>query len=495
MIKHLINGELIESYTRLQEIYNPENGKVSDELCIGDQIAANMAVSAAKKALNSWKSLSPLKRVRILFKYNELLKIHKEELAQLIIKEHGKVYLDALGEVQRGIEVVEFACGIPQLIKGDYSYNVATSVDSFTIRHALGICVGITPFNFPVMVPMWMFPIAIACGNTFILKPSERDPSSTMRLAELFSEAGLPKGVLNVVHGDKIMVDSLLTHPDVSAVSFVGSTPIAKYIYETASKNGKRVQSLGGAKNHCVVMPDSDINNVTSGLMGAAFGSAGERCMATSVVVAIGDQTANNLVSSLSEKIDKLIVAPGHIKGAEMGPLITEKHRQKIIDFIDLGIKQGAVLIKDGRSFKYKGCEQGFFVGASLFDYVTPEMDIYQKEIFGPVLCVVRVGNLKEAIDLVNNHEFANGSTIYTNNGTVAREYSSQVEVGMVGINIPIPVPMAFHSFGGWKNSLFGDTYMHGPEGIHFYTRLKTITTRWNQEKSDYKYFSMPTLQ
>ncbi|TNF65929.1 MAG: CoA-acylating methylmalonate-semialdehyde dehydrogenase [Gammaproteobacteria bacterium] len=495
MIEHFINGKKVSSCSDTYDIYNPATGEIIDTLAMGSESEIDQAVTAAKNAFASWSKLSPLKRSRVLFKYYQLLNDNKETIAKLITKEHGKVYSDALGEVQRGIEVVEFACGMPQLLKGDFSYQVSTSVDCYSLRQPVGVCAGITPFNFPAMVPMWMFPIAVACGNTFILKPSEKDPSASMYLAELFKQAGLPDGVLNVVHGDKKVVDAILHHPDILAVSFVGSTPIAQYIYETAAKNAKRVQALGGAKNHCIVMPDANMDDAVAGLMGAAYGSAGERCMAISVAVAVGEETADNLINQLSEQIDQLKVAPGDIEGAQMGPVITKAHREKIIGYVDLGVKEGAKLVKDGRSFTCSGHENGFFVGPALFDQVTPDMTIYKEEIFGPVLCVVRVGSLKEAIQLINHNQYANGVAIYTRDGASAREFASDIQVGMVGVNIPIPVPMAFHSFGGWKNSLFGDMSVHGPEGVRFYTRLKTVTSKWSasQLSSDNQFF-MPTL-
>ncbi|MCF6776062.1 CoA-acylating methylmalonate-semialdehyde dehydrogenase [Thiotrichales bacterium 19X7-9] len=495
MIEHFINGKKVSSSSHTYDIYNPATGEIIDTLAMGSESEIDQAVIAAKNAFASWGKLSPLKRSRVLFKYYQLLNDNKETIAKLITKEHGKVHSDALGEVQRGIEVVEFACGMPQLLKGDFSYQVSTSVDCYSLRQPVGVCAGITPFNFPAMVPMWMFPIAIACGNTFILKPSEKDPSASMYLAELFKQAGLPDGVLNVVHGDKKVVDAILHHPDILAVSFVGSTPIAQYIYETAAKNAKRVQALGGAKNHCIVMPDANMDDAVAGLMGAAYGSAGERCMAISVAVAVGEETAGNLINQLSEQIDQLKVAPGDVEGAQMGPVITKAHREKIIGYVDLGVKEGAKLVKDGRSFTYSGHENGFFVGPALFDQVTPDMTIYKEEIFGPVLCVVRAGSLKEAIQLINHNQYANGVAIYTRDGASAREFASDIQVGMVGVNIPIPVPMAFHSFGGWKNSLFGDMSVHGPEGVRFYTRLKTVTSKWSasQLSSDNQFF-MPTL-
>tara|TARA_R110002049_G_scaffold10471_2_gene51459 strand:- start:435 stop:1943 length:1509 start_codon:yes stop_codon:yes gene_type:complete len=496
VVTDYIDGKCIDSSERTKYIFNPATGEVISKVSMGTSDNVNLAVKSAKEALKEWSKLSPLKRARFLFKYTELLYQNKECLAKSISKEHGKVYADALGEVQRGIEVVEFVCGVPELLKGDMSYQVSSSMDTYSIRQPVGVCVGITPFNFPLMVPLWMYPVAIACGNTFVLKPSEKDPSASMLAIKLLHEAGIPKGVVNIVNGDKEVVDALLHHKDVAAVSFVGSTPIAKYIYETASKNGKRVQALGGAKNHCVLMPDANMNDATAGLMGAGFGSAGERCMAVSVIVAVGNDTANKIISSLSSKIDILKIAPGDVDGSEMGPVITKEHKDKIISYIDTGIEQGATLVKDGRKFTCKGHEKGFFVGPTLFDNVKPSMTIYKEEIFGPVLCIVRVGSLKEAIALINNNQYGNGTSIYTQDGASARQFSSEVEVGMVGINVPIPVPMAFHSFGGWKNSLFGTNGMHGLEGVRFYTRLKTITTKWDASSyTENNQFFMPTLQ
>lgn len=494
-IMHYIAGSEVSSRAPLQEVFNPALGEAVARLHMGSELEVNQAVDSAKCALQHWKILSPLKRSRLLFRYYELLNQHRNELAHLIMTEHGKVVEDALGEVQRGIEIVEFACGMPYLLKGEHSHQVASGVDAYSIRQSLGVCVGITPFNFPCMVPLWMFPIALACGNTFVLKPSERDPSVVMRLAELLFEAGFPQGVLNVVHGDQVVVEALLHHPDVAAVSFVGSTPVAKHIYATAAAEGKRVQALGGAKNHCVVMPDANFDEAVNGLMGAAFGSAGERCMAISVAVVVGDEQADRFVAAMKSKIEKLKVAAGNVKGAQMGPVITRAHQESIESYVDGAEKAGATLVTDGRNYRCDGYEKGFFVGPTLLDHVKPSMKVYQDEVFGPVLCVVRVGSLNEAIALINHKEVANGTSIYTSDGAAARKFSDEIEVGMVGVNVPIPVPMAFHSFGGWKASSFGGFGMHGEEGVRFYTRMKTITTKWlGSELSEDSHFYIPTL-
>src|SRR5688572_19401860 len=429
-----------------------------------------------------------------MHKFKELCEEHIDELAKIITDEHGKVLSDAKGEVIRGIEVVEFACGGPHLLKGEVTENVGTNVDSHSLRQPLGVVAGITPFNFPVMVPMWMFPVAIACGNTFILKPSERDPSASLMLAELFKKAGLPDGVFNVVHGDKQAVDALLTHPDIQAISFVGSTPIARYIYETGAAHGKRVQALGGAKNHMLIMPDADIDLTVDALMGAAYGSAGERCMAISVAVAVTDAVGDKIVRELTKRLADMKVGPGTDKDVHMGPLVTKEHRDRVKGYVDLGVQEGAKLVVDGRDFKSKEEPNGFYLGGSLFDHVKPNMRIYKEEIFGPVLGVVRVKNYREGVDLINSHEYGNGTAIFTRDGDAARTYGNEIQVGMVGVNVPIPVPMAFHSFGGWKNSLFGDHHMHGPEGVRFYTRLKTITTRWPTGIRQGADFVMPTM-
>ena len=495
LIEHYVNGsKYTGSSKRKGKVFNPATGDVSSEVLLGSKEDLNKTVDFAKIAFENWSTKPPIQRARIIFKYKELIEKNYDELTKLIVSEHGKVYEDAKGSLTRGLEVVEFACGIPQMLKGEFTENVGTDIDSWSLRQPLGVCAGITPFNFPAMVPMWMFPMAIACGNTFILKPSEKDPSCSMKLAELFSEAGLPDGVLNIVNGDKEVVDSILENKDIQAVSFVGSTPIAKYIYENAAKNEKRVQALGGAKNHCVVMPDCDLDQAVNGLMGAAYGSAGERCMAQSVAVAVGS-IGDELVSELSKKVEKLKVGPGMDKSSEMGPLVTKEHLEKVTGYVDLGIKEGANLVVDGRKMKLQGYENGFYIGGCLFDNVTKDMRIYKEEIFGPVLSVVRVDDFNEATKLVNDHEFGNGTSIYTRDGDVGRSFASKIKVGMVGINIPIPVPVAHHSFGGWKRSLFGDQHMHGPEGVRFYTKLKTITSRWPSGVRSNPEFIMPTMK
>ena len=451
-------------------------------------------VNIALKAFQEWSNTPPISRARILFKFKELIEKNSDTLTKVIVSEHGKVYDDAKGSLTRGLEVVEFSCGIPHLLKGEFTENVGKNVDSWSIRQPLGVCAGITPFNFPAMVPMWMFPISIACGNTFILKPSEKDPSCSMMLADLLKQAGLPDGVFNVINGDKDVVDAILTHKDISAISFVGSTGVAKYIYENAAKNEKRVQALGGAKNHCVVMPDADIDQAVNGLMGAAYGSAGERCMAQSVAVAVG-KIGDELIKKLAQKVEALKVGPGMDKTSEMGPLVTKEHLEKVKGYVDLGVKEGAELIVDGRELKLQGYENGFYFGGCLFDKVTDKMKIYKEEIFGPVLSVVRVNDFNSAVDLINNHEYGNGTSIFTRDGDSARTFSNRIKVGMVGVNIPIPVPMAFHSFGGWKRSLFGDHHMHGLEGVRFYTKLKTVTSRWPSGIKDNPEFTMPIMK
>ena len=493
-IEHFVNGNSFSgSSKRTSDVFNPATGEVSAKVNLASKKDIDDVIAVAKNAFIKWSQVSPLQRSRILFKFKNLIEQNTDELTKSIVSEHGKVYDDAKGSLTRGLEVVEFACGIPHLLKGEFTENVGGGVDSWSIRQPLGVCAGITPFNFPAMVPMWMFPLAIACGNTFILKPSEKDPTCPLMLGKLLKEAGLPDGVFNVVNGDKESVDSLLSNPDVSAISFVGSTPIAKYIYENAAKFEKRVQALGGAKNHCVVMPDADLDQTVAGLMGAAYGSAGERCMAQSVAVAIGD-IGDELVSRLTKEVQKLKVGPGMDKTSEMGPLVTSQHLEKVTGYIDIGVKEGAKLVVDGRKFqKLQGYEKGFYIGGSLFDHVTPDMRIYKEEIFGPVLSVVRAKDFNEAINLINNHEFGNGVSIFTRDGNSARTFTSHIKVGMVGINIPIPVPMAFHSFGGWKRSLFGDHHVHGMEGVRFYTKLKTVTSRWPTGKASAS-FTMPTM-
>ena len=495
LINHFIDGKLTPGTSEIKsKVYDPSIGEQKSEVFLGNKIDIDEAVKVAKKAFENWSLKPPLQRARIMFKFKNLIEKNSEEITKIIVKEHGKVYEDAKGSLQRGLEVVEFACGIPQVLKGEFSENVGTNVDSWSIRQPLGVVAGITPFNFPAMVPMWMFPIAISCGNTFILKPSEKDPSCSIMLAQLLKDAGLPDGVFNVVNGSKEAVDAILENQDVKAISFVGSTPVAKYIYENAAKNEKRVQALGGAKNHLVVMPDCDLDSAVDGLMGAAYGSAGERCMAQSVAVAVGN-IGDELVSRLSKKVETLKVGPGMDKNSEMGPLITKEHLEKVSGYVDLGVKEGAKLVVDGRNLKLQGYENGFFIGGCLFDNVKKDMRIYKEEIFGPVLSVVRVKNFDEATKLVNDHEFGNGVSIYTKDGDAGRTFTNKIQVGMVGINVPIPVPMAFHSFGGWKRSLFGDSAMHGVEGVRFYTKLKTITSRWPSGVRSNPEFVMPTMK
>ncbi len=495
LIEHFINGKITKgSSKKTSKVFNPATGQQTAEVNLASKSDVDLAVEKAKEAFVEWSRKPPAQRARIIFKFKELIEKNSDELTKLIVSEHGKVYEDAKGSLTRGLEVVEFACGIPHLLKGEFTENVGTDVDSWSVRQPLGVCAGITPFNFPAMVPMWMFPMAIACGNTFVLKPSEKDPSCSIRLAELLKEAGLPDGVFNVVNGGKEAVDALINNKDVVAMSFVGSTPIAKYIYENCAKNEKRVQALGGAKNHCVVMPDCDLDQAVNGLMGAAYGSAGERCMAQSVAVAVGG-IGDKLVSSLAKKVEALKVGPGMDKESEMGPLITKEHLAKVKSYVDIGEKEGAKLIVDGRNFKLQGYEKGYYIGGCLFDYVTKDMKIYKEEIFGPVLSVVRAKDFNEALQLVNDHEFGNGVSIFTRDGDSGRTFSSKAKIGMIGINIPIPVPMAFHSFGGWKRSLFGDQHMHGPEGVRFYTKLKTITSRWPSGQRADPEFVMPTMK
>ena len=478
-INHWIGGKSSQrAPERTADVFNPATGEVTAKVAMATPADVDAAVDAAQAALPAWRDASLAKRARVMFAYRELLERHKVEIAALLTAEHGKVAADALGEVNRGIEVVEFACGLPQLLKGEFSENVSSDVDSYLIRQPVCVVAGITPFNFPAMVPMWMYPLALACGNTFVLKPSERDPSAANFCAELLAEAGLPPGVFNVVHGDKVAVDRILQHPEIGAVSFVGSTPIAKYIYDTGTAHGKRVQALGGAKNHMVVLPDADMELAADAVIGAAYGSAGERCMAISVMVAVGD-AADRLVPLLRARIAKLRVGPGNDPANEMGPLVTRTHLDKVRGYVDSGVAQGATLVEDGRDPKVPGHERGFFLGPCLFDHVTPDMTIYKDEIFGPVLSIVRVPTYAAALELIHANEYANGVAIFTNDGGAARKFQHEVKVGMIGINVPIPVPMAYYSFGGWKASLFGDTHVHGKEGIHFYTRGKVITARW----------------
>ncbi len=488
-----INGQPAASKSaRFGEVTNPATGQVIRTVPFADAADVDAAVTAAAAAFPAWRDTPAVRRARVLNRFRDLVEKHQKELAALITEEHGKVFLDAMGSVQRGIEVVEYAVGAPELLKGAYSEQVGRGVDAHSRLQPLGVCAGITPFNFPAMVPMWMFPMALACGNTFVLKPSEKDPSCAVRLAELLKEAGLPDGVFNVVHGDKDAVDAILQHPDVKAVSFVGSTPIAKYIYATAAANGKRVQALGGAKNHAVVLPDADLDFTVDALMGAAYGSAGERCMAISAVVAVGG-AADPLVAKIAAKARQLRVGPGAADGMEMGPLVTAAHRDRVTGYIDAGVADGATLVVDGRGLEVEGYERGFFVGPTLFDRVTPAMSIYKDEIFGPVLVVLRADSLDEAIGIVNRNQYGNGTALFTSSGAAARKYEDAIEVGMVGVNVAIPVPMAFFSFGGWKQSLFGDLHVYGPEGIAFYTRTKAITTRWPATHATSAGFHMPT--
>ena len=491
---HYIGGKAVDGGSgRSAPVFNPALGVAATEVALASAAETKSAIASARTALTEWSDTPALRRARVMFKFRELIEKHADELAAIITREHGKVLADARGEVTRGLEIVEFACGIPQLLKGEYSDAVGRGIDSWSLRQPVGVCAGITPFNFPAMVPMWMFPIAVACGNTFVLKPSEKDPGCPLRLAELMTEAGAPAGVLNVVNGDKEAVDTLLTDPGVDAVSFVGSTPIAEHVYRTGSNAGKRVQALGGAKNHMVVMPDADPATAAHALAGAAYGSAGERCMAISVAVAVGD-AGDRLIAALKPELAAIKVRPGTEDGADMGPLVTREHRERVLGYVEAGIQEGAKLVVDGRKLTVPGHERGFFMGPVLFDGVTEGMTVYREEIFGPVLVVLRVRTLDEALGLIERHEFGNGTSIFTRDGGAAREFTRRVAAGMVGINVPIPVPMAFHCFGGWKRSLFGPLHMHGPDGVRFYTRLKTVTARW-PEGSRGAEFTMPTMR
>jgi malonate-semialdehyde dehydrogenase (acetylating)/methylmalonate-semialdehyde dehydrogenase len=492
-VGHFIGGRAVASTSgRRQPVFNPATGAVARQVALGSTDEVDAAVRAGLAAFPAWADTPPLRRARVMQRFLELLQQHRDTLAAMITAEHGKVYTDAQGEVTRGIDVVEFACGIPQLLKGDFTDQVSTGIDNWTFRQPLGVVAGITPFNFPVMVPMWMFPVAIACGNCFILKPSERDPSPSLFLAELLKQAGLPDGVFNVVQGDKVAVDALLAHVDVKALSFVGSTPIAQYIYETGARNGKRVQALGGAKNHMVVMPDADLDQAVDALIGAAYGSAGERCMAISVAVLVGE-AADRIMPKLAERARALKVKNGMELDAEMGPLVTKQALERVEGYIGAGVAEGAKLVVDGRGLRVPGHEDGFFTGGTLFDRVEPGMKIYREEIFGPVLSCVRVPDLRAALELVNGHEFGNGVACFTSDGNVAREFSRRVQVGMVGINVPIPVPMAWHGFGGWKKSIFGDMHAYGEEGVRFYTKQKSIMQRWPESIAKGAEFAMPT--
>lgn len=495
-LQNYVNGKMVDSAgTRFGDVFNPALGAVASQVPMSTAADVASAVAAAKKAFDGWSATPAVRRARVMFNLKHLIDEHMDELAALVSAEHGKVLDDARGSVTRGMEVVEFAAGIPQLLKGEYSEGVARGVDSWSFRQPLGVCAGIGPFNFPAMIPMWMAPVAIACGNTFVMKPSERVPSLSLRLAELWTEAGLPPGVFNVVNGDKEVVDAFIEHPDVAGISLVGSTPVAENVYQRATRAGKRVQCLGGAKNHMIVMPDADLSHTVDALMGAAYGSAGERCMAISVAVAVGAETGDRLVEALIPKVKALKIGPGNEPGMDMGPLVTKQHLEKVSGYVDLGVKEGAKLLVDGRGLKIPGSESGFFIGGCLFDQVTSTMKIYQEEIFGPVLAVVRVPTLDAAIQLVNAHRYGNGGAIFTGSGEAADEFTKRIQIGMVGVNVPIPVPMAFHSFGGWKGSLFGDHYMHGPEGVRFFTRMKTVTSRWPKGQSAGASFAMPTVK
>ena len=492
IINNYINGSKVSVSSKTLPVEDPSTGEIVAEVVLSSKDDFNKAIESSKKSQNEWSNTTPLKRSRVLSNYKNLIEKNIDELAEIVSIEHGKTFADAKGSVTRGLEVVEFACGIPHLLKGEFSQNVGTNIDSWSVRQPLGICAGITPFNFPAMVPMWMYPIAIACGNAFILKPSEKNPSCSLRLAELFSEAGLPDGVFNVINGDKNIVQLILDSKEIMSVSFVGSTPVAKYIYEQSAKNGKRVQALGGAKNHLVIMPDANLDQAVDGVIGAGYGSAGERCMAVSVAVAVGD-IADELVSKIQIAAQKLKVAPWTDQDSDMGPVISKEHKEKIENYISIGIKEGAKLIEDGRDYKIQGYENGYFVGPTLFDYVSKDMTIYKEEIFGPVVSVIRAQNYEEALNLVNEHPYGNGTSIYTSDGEISRHFTTYSNIGMVGVNVPIPVPMAFHSFGGWKQSIFGDHAIHGMEGIHFFTKLKTITSRWPKSIKAGPEFKMPT--
>jgi malonate-semialdehyde dehydrogenase (acetylating)/methylmalonate-semialdehyde dehydrogenase len=493
-INHYIGGREVEGAERFADVYNPALGEPCARVALASREDVDAAVASAAAAFPAWAATPPLARARVLFKYLQLCQQHTDEFASMVVREHGKTFSDAQGEVARGIEVVEFAVGIPQMLKGEFTDQIARGIDAWSMRQPLGVVAGITPFNFPVMVPMWMFPVAIACGNTFVLKPSERDPSPSLLHAKLLKEAGLPDGVFNVVQGDKVAVDAILDHPDIQAVSFVGSTPIAEYIYARGSACGKRVQALGGAKNHMVVMPDADMDMAVDALIGAAYGSAGERCMAISVAVAVGD-AGDKLVAKLAERTAALKINDGMAQGAEMGPVVTLAAKQRIEKLIGEGVEQGATLVVDGRGYKVEGRDKGFFVGGTLFDHVRPDMSIYREEIFGPVLCVVRMPDVGSALELINKNEYGNGVAVFTRDGGVAREFVRQVQVGMVGVNVPLPVPMAFNSFGGWKRSLFGDHHAYGPEGVRFYTRHKAVMQRWPNTASSGVEFAFPQMK
>ncbi len=495
-IAHLVNGQLVTGGSdRSQDILNPATGQVSGAVTLASKATVEQAIAAAQAAFPKWRDTPPGKRARTMYRFRQLLEDNASRICALVTQEHGKVLDDARGELARGIENVEYACGVPELLKGEHSRNVGPGIDSWSEFQPLGVVAGITPFNFPAMVPLWMYPMAIACGNTFVLKPSERTPSSALLVAQLAHEAGLPPGVLNVVNGDREAVDTLLTDPRVQAISFVGSTGVAEYVYATGTAHGKRVQALGGAKNHAIIMPDADLDNAVNALMGAAYGSCGERCMAVSVAVAVGDDVADRLIAKFAGRLNALKVGPGTEAGCEMGPLVTRQHFEKVKGYVDLGVKEGAKLVVDGRGLSVPGHENGFFLGGCLFDHVTPDMTIYREEIFGPVLCVVRVRTMQEGMDLIDAHEYGNGTCLFTRDGEAARYFTDHIKAGMVGINVPLPVPVAYHSFGGWKRSLFGDLAAYGPDAVRFYTRRKTITQRWpragGREATEFSFPSM----
>ena len=495
-IHHFINGQSVTGTSgRFGDVFNPNTGEVQARVQLATEAEMDRAVQAAQAAFEGWSSVNPQRRARVMFEFKRLVEARMDELAELLSSEHGKVIADSKGDVQRGLEVIEFACGIPHAVKGEYTWGAGPGIDVYSMRQPLGVVAGITPFNFPAMIPMWMFGVAIAVGNTFILKPSERDPSVPVRLAELMMEAGAPAGVLNVVHGDKTAVDAILTHPQVHAVSFVGSSDIANYVYETGARHGKRVQAMGGAKNHGIVLPDADMDQVVKDLSGAAFGSAGERCMALPVVVPVGDKTADILRERMVAEIESLRVGISTDAGAHYGPVVTGAHKARVEGWIDQGVKDGAELVVDGRGFSLQGHEDGYFVGPSLFDHVTPDMESYKEEIFGPVLQIVRAQNFEEALALPSKHQYGNGVAIFTQNGRAARDFAARVNVGMVGINVPIPVPVAYHTFGGWKRSAFGDTNQHGVEGVKFYTKVKTVTARWPEGEVGDSSFVIPTMK
>jgi malonate-semialdehyde dehydrogenase (acetylating)/methylmalonate-semialdehyde dehydrogenase len=494
---HFINGQVVKGTSgRFGDIYNPATGEVQAKVALASKAEMRKAVEAARKAFPEWSAVNPQRRARVMFTFKALVEKNMDELAHMLSSEHGKVLADSKGDIQRGIEVIEFACGVPHLMKGEYTEGAGPAIDIYSMRQPLGVVAGITPFNFPAMIPMWMFGVAIACGNCFINKPSEKDPSVPLRLAELMMEAGAPAGVLQVVNGDKESVDAILTDPDISAVSFVGSSAIAHYVYSQGTANGKRVQAMGGAKNHAIIMPDADLDQVTNELIGAGYGSAGERCMAISVAVPVGEKTADALIAKLKPRVESLRVGIPTDPDADYGPLVTAQHREKVKSYIDQGVAEGAKLLVDGRNFKLQGYENGYYMGGSLFDHVKPEMKTYQEEIFGPVLQIARANDFEEAMSLPTKHQYGNGVAIFTRDGDAAREFASRVQVGMVGINVPIPVPLAYHTFGGWKRSAFGDINQHGPEGVRFYTKVKTVTARWPKggvrEKAD---FNIPTMK